>query len=70
MKANVMFYHTDDTNPKVLDRCGTMVEARGLMRRYAKNYSGLVGKPTRTEENRIEFRCDGWGMSYYVEPAE
>jgi len=70
MKANVMFYYTSDRAPQVLDRCGTMVEARGLMRHYAKNYSGLVGKPTRTEENRIEFRCDGWGMSYYVEPAE
>ena len=71
MKANVMFYHTSDRDPRVLDRCGTMVEARGLMRRYVKNASGIMSPHcVREDGDRVEFRFPGFAFAYYVEPAE
>lgn len=64
--ANVMFYHTGDKHPKILEKCKTKADAQKAMRRYARGQRVDSAVKVKRTANRIEFRRSGYSIAYYV----
>jgi hypothetical protein len=65
--TNVMFYHTSDSRPKVLEQCATQADAVKVMKRHAG--SKRQGAKRIAGATRIEYRYKTYSIAYYVEKA-
>lgn len=65
MATNVMFYHTNDSHPSVLEQCKTRADALRAMKRHAgSKRDGAIRKVSAT---RIEYRYKTYAIAYYIE---